>query len=160
MERKFFRIKGEINLEKILVTSALTYANGPLHIGHVAGSYLNADIFVRYCKLKGKDVIYIGGTDDYGTPISIKAEEEGVEPRIIAERYNKSMKKDLDGLNIELDNFSGTSRPEHIKISQDFFTNLLEAGYLTKKTLHQFYDEKYKRFLADRYVEGICPHCI
>jgi methionyl-tRNA synthetase len=149
----------ELNLEKILVTSALTYANGPLHIGHVAGSYLNADIFVRYCKLKGKDVIYIGGTDDYGTPISIKAEEEGVEPRIIAERYNKSMKKDLDGLNIELDNFSGTSRPEHIKISQDFFTNLLEAGYVTKKALHQFYDEKHKRFLADRYVEGICPHC-
>jgi methionyl-tRNA synthetase len=146
-------------LEKILVTSALTYANGPLHIGHVAGSYLNADIFVRYCKLKGKDVIYIGGTDDYGTPISIKAEEEGVEPGVIAERYNKSMKKDLDGLNIQLDNFSGTSRPEHIKISQDFFTNLLEAGYVTKKTLHQFYDEKYKRFLADRYVEGICPHC-
>ncbi len=146
-------------MEKILVTSALTYANGPLHIGHVAGSYLNADIFVRYCKLKGKDVIYIGGTDDYGTPISIKAEEEGVEPRIIAERYNKSMKKDLDGLNIELDNFSGTSRPEHIKISQDFFTNLLEAGYVTKKALHQFYDEKHKRFLADRYVEGICPHC-
>jgi methionyl-tRNA synthetase len=146
-------------LEKILVTSALTYANGPLHIGHVAGSYLNADIFVRYCKLKGKDVIYIGGTDDYGTPISIKAEEEGIEPRVIAERYNKSMKKDLDGLNIELDNFSGTSRPEHIKISQDFFTNLLEAGYVTKKTLHQFYDEKHKRFLADRYVEGVCPYC-
>ena len=146
-------------MEKILVTSALTYANGPLHIGHVAGSYLNADIFVRYCKLKEKDVIYIGGTDDYGTPISIKAEEEGVEPGVIAERYNKSMKKDLDGLNIELDNFSGTSRPEHIKISRDFFTNLLEAGYVTKKTLNQFYDEKHKRFLADRYVEGICPHC-
>ena len=88
-------------MEKILVTSALTYANGPLHIGHVAGSYLNADIFVRYCRLKGKDVIYIGGTDDYGTPISIKAEEESVEPRVIAERYKKSMKKDLDGLNIE-----------------------------------------------------------
>jgi len=146
-------------LEKILVTSALTYANGPLHIGHVAGSYLNADIFVRYNKLLGNDVIYIGGTDDYGTPISIKAEEEGVEPIIIAERYNKSMKKDLDGLNIQLDNFSGTSRARHIKVSQDFFTNLLEAGYVTKKTLNQFYDEKHKRFLADRYIEGICPHC-
>ncbi len=147
------------NLEKILVTSALTYANGPLHIGHVAGSYLNADIFVRYNKLLGNDIIYIGGTDDYGTPISIKAEEEGVKPRVIAERYNKRMKKDLDGLNIQLDNFSGTSRPRHIKVSQDFFTNLLEAGYVNKKTLNQFYDEKHKRFLADRYIEGICPHC-
>ncbi len=146
-------------MEKILVTSALTYANGKLHIGHVAGSYLNADIFVRYQKLIGNDVIYIGGTDDYGTPISLKAEEEGVAPRIIAERYNKSIKKDLQGLNIQLDNFSGTSRPRHIKISQDFFTNLLEAGYVTKKTLKQLYDKKYKRFLADRYIEGICPYC-
>ncbi|MCK4695430.1 MAG: methionine--tRNA ligase, partial [Candidatus Cloacimonetes bacterium] len=145
--------------EKLLVTSALTYANGKLHIGHVAGSYLNADIFVRYQKLIENDVIYIGGTDDYGTPISLKAEEEGVSPKVIAERYNQSMKKDLEGINIQLDNFSGTSRPRHIEISQDFFTNLLEAGYVTKKTLKQLYDKKYKRFLADRYIEGICPHC-
>ncbi|MCD4796044.1 MAG: methionine--tRNA ligase [Candidatus Cloacimonetes bacterium] len=146
-------------LERILVTSALTYANGPLHIGHVAGSYLNADIFVRYCKLKGKDVIYIGGTDDHGAPISIKAEEEGISPQELVARYNKSMKEDLKKLSIELDNFSSTSTSEHNKLSQDFFLNLMDAGYINQKTSKQFYDKKHKRFLPDRYIEGICPYC-
>ena len=146
-------------MEKYLVTSALTYANGKLHIGHIAGSYLNADIFVRYQKLIGNDVLYVGGTDDYGTPISLKAEEENVAPQEIADKFNRSMRVDLEGLNIQLDNFSGTSHPNHIKISQDFFTNLYDAGYITKKDIKQFYDEKQKRFLSDRYVEGICPFC-
>lgn len=146
-------------MEKFLVTSALTYANGKLHIGHIAGSYLNADIFVRYQKLIGNEVLYIGGTDDYGTPISLKAEEENVSPQDIVDKFNKSMRADLEGLNIQLDNFSGTSHPNHIKESQDFFTNLLEAGYIKKKEITQFYDEKQKRFLSDRYVEGICPFC-
>ena len=96
-------------MEKFLVTSALTYANGKLHIGHIAGSYLNADVFVRFQKLLKNDVIYIGGSDDYGTPISLKAEEEGVSPLVIVDRYNQSMQKDLAGLNIRLDNFSGNS---------------------------------------------------
>ncbi len=146
-------------MERYLVTSALTYANGKLHIGHIAGSYLNADIFVRYQKLIGNDVLYVGGSDDYGTPISIKAEEENVSPQDIVDKFNKSMRADLKGLNIQLDNFSGTSHPKHIKISQDFFTNLLTAGYIIKKDIKQFYDEKQKRFLSDRYVEGICPFC-
>ena len=146
-------------MEKFLVTSALTYANGKLHIGHIAGSYLNADIFVRYQKLLGNDVLYVGGTDDYGTPISLKAEEENVLPQKIADKFNKSMKVDLEGLNIQLDNFSGTSHSGHIKDSQDFFTNLYDAGYIIKKDIKQFYDEKQKRFLSDRYVEGICPFC-
>ncbi len=146
-------------MEKFLVTSALTYANGKLHIGHIAGSYLNADIFVRYQKLIGNDVLYVGGTDDYGTPISLKAEEENVSPQDIVEKFNKSMRADLKGLNIQLDNFSGTSHPNHIKNSQDFFTNLYDAGYIIKKDIKQFYDEKQKRFLSDRYVEGICPFC-
>ena len=146
-------------MEKFLVTSALTYANGKLHIGHIAGSYLNADIFVRYQKLVGNDVLYVGGTDDYGTPISLKAEEEKVSPQDIVDKFNNSMRSDLEGLNIQLDNFSGTSHPNHIKDSQDFFTNLLDAGYVTKKEITQFYDEKQKRFLSDRYVEGICPFC-
>ena len=146
-------------MEKFLVTSALTYANGKLHIGHIAGSYLNADIFVRYQRLVGNDVLYIGGTDDYGTPISLKAEEEKVSPQDIVDKFNKSMRTNLEGLNIQLDNFSGTSHPNHIKDSQDFFTNLYNAGYVTKKELKQFYDEKQKRFLSDRYVEGICPFC-
>ncbi len=149
----------EIILENFLVTSALTYANGKLHIGHIAGSYLNADIFVRYQKLVGNDVLYIGGTDDYGTPISIKAEEENVSPQDIVDKFNKSMRVDLEGLNIQLDNFSGTSHVNHSKDSQDFFTNLYDAGYIKKKVIKQFYDEKQKRFLSDRYVEGICPFC-
>ncbi|MBT4332610.1 MAG: methionine--tRNA ligase [Candidatus Cloacimonetes bacterium] len=146
-------------MEKYLVTSALTYANGKLHIGHIAGSYLNADIFVRYQRLIGNDVLYVGGSDDYGTPISLKAEEENVSPKDIVDKFNKSMRADLEGLNIQLDNFSGTSHPNHIKDSQDFFTNLYDAGYITKKNLKQFYDEKQNRFLSDRYVEGICPFC-
>ncbi|MEA2096183.1 MAG: methionine--tRNA ligase [Candidatus Cloacimonadota bacterium] len=146
-------------MEKYLVTSALTYANGKLHIGHIAGSYLNADIFVRYQKLIGNDVLYVGGTDDYGTPISLKAEEENVSPQEIADKFNRSMRVDLEGLNIQLDNFSGTSHSGHIKNSQDFFTNLYDAGYIIKKEIKQFYDKKQKRFLSDRYVEGICPFC-
>ena len=146
-------------MEKYLVTSALTYANGKLHIGHIAGSYLNADIFVRYQKLLGNDVLYVGGSDDYGTPISLKAEEENVSPQEIVDKFNKSMRADLKGLNIQLDNFSGTSHQNHIKDSQDFFTDLLDAGYIIKKKLKQFYDNKQKRFLSDRYVEGICPFC-
>ncbi|MCF7858092.1 MAG: methionine--tRNA ligase [Candidatus Cloacimonetes bacterium] len=149
----------ENNLEKYLVTSALTYANGKLHIGHIVGSYLNADIFVRFQKLLGNDVLYIGGTDDFGTPISLKAEEEGISPQKIVDKFNRSMRTDLEGLNIQLDNFSGTSHPNHIKDSQDFFLNLLNAGYLRKKNLKQFYDEKLMRFLSDRYVEGNCPYC-
>ena len=89
--------------EKILVTSALTYANGPLHIGHIAGSYLNADIFVRFKKLQNADIIYIGGTDDHGAPISIKAEEEGISPQELVDKYNKSMREDLEGIGIEQD---------------------------------------------------------
>jgi len=145
--------------ERILVTSALTYANGPLHIGHIAGSYLNADIFTRYKKLQNVDVIYVGGTDDYGAPISIKAEEEGISPQELVKKFNKSMREDLAGVGIEQTNFSSTSTDEHNKLAQDFFLNLLEAGYISKKTSKQLYDEKMKRFLADRYVEGICPHC-
>ncbi|MBT3168937.1 MAG: methionine--tRNA ligase [Candidatus Cloacimonetes bacterium] len=148
-----------MKLDKILVTSALTYANGKLHIGHIAGSYLNADVFVRYQKLLKNDVIYIGGSDDYGTPISLKAEEEGVTPQSIVDKFNKSMRADLAGLNIRLDNFSGTSHQNHIKDSQDFFTNLNEAGYIKKRSLQQFYDASKNRFLSDRLVEGICPFC-
>ena len=147
------------NKEKILVTSALTYANGPLHIGHIAGSYLNADIFVRYKKLQDADIVYIGGSDDHGAPISIKAEELGITPKELVTKYNQSMQDDLAGIGIQPDNFSSTSTPEHNKLAQEFFLNLLDAGYINKKTSEQLYDKKLKRFLADRYVEGICPFC-
>lgn len=146
-------------MSKYIVTSALPYANGRLHIGHVAGAYLPADIFVRYLRLKEEDVIYICGADEHGAPISIKAEKEGVSPQEIVAHYYKSIKTSFDGLNIEFDNFSGTSREAHHKLSQKFFTELLENGYINKKITKQFYDEQESRFLPDRYVEGTCPLC-
>lgn len=144
---------------KYIVTSALPYANGKLHVGHVAGAYLPADIFVRFLKLEGQDVIYICGTDEHGTPISISAGKEGVSPQEIVERYHKSIKDAFDGIGIEFDNFSGTARPQHHKLSQEFFTSLYEKGNITSKTTLQFYCEHDKRFLPDRYVEGVCPKC-
>lgn len=148
-----------MNKEKYLVTSALPYANGPLHIGHVAGAYLPADIFVRFQKLLGNDVIYLCGSDEFGAPISIKAESEGVSPREIVDRYHKSIKESFDGLEIEFDNFSGTAREPHKKLAQEFFLNLHKRGFVTQKTTQQWFDTEKQRFLADRYVEGECPHC-
>jgi len=145
--------------EKYLVTSALPYANGHLHIGHVAGAYLPADIFVRFQKLLGNDVIYICGTDENGAPISIKAEAEGKTPREIVDFYHDNIVKSFQDLEIDFDNFSGTARPEHTKISQEFFLNLFKAGFVIQKTTQQLYCEHDKRFLADRYIEGTCPYC-
>ncbi|MBW6516685.1 MAG: methionine--tRNA ligase [Candidatus Cloacimonetes bacterium] len=146
-------------MEKFLVTSALPYANGPLHIGHIAGAYLPADIFVRYLRLNNKDVIYICGTDEHGAPISIQAEKEGVKPEDIVARFHKSIKESFIGLDIDFDNFSGTARPVHHKIAQKFFLSLLEKDYVNVHSNQQFYCEHCNRFLADRYVEGTCPFC-
>ncbi len=146
-------------MSKYIITSALPYANGKLHIGHVAGAYLPADIFNRYLKLKKEDVIYICGSDEHGAPISIRAEKEGVSPQEIVDRYHKSLKESFDGLGIIFDNFSGTARKPHHELSQQFFTELNNNGYIKAKESQQFYDEKEKRFLPDRYVEGTCPHC-
>ncbi|HPR18104.1 MAG TPA: methionine--tRNA ligase [Candidatus Cloacimonadota bacterium] len=145
--------------EKYLVTSALPYANGPLHIGHVAGAYLPADVFVRFQKLLENDVVYVCGTDEFGAPISIKAEAEGVTPQEIVDRYHQSIEAGFNGLNIEFDNFSGTARKPHIKMAQEFFTNLYKRGFISQKSTQQWFDEEKQRFLADRYVEGICPFC-
>ncbi|MCB5233816.1 MAG: methionine--tRNA ligase [Candidatus Cloacimonetes bacterium] len=144
---------------RYIVTSALPYANGKLHVGHVAGAYLPADIFVRFLRLEAQDVIYICGTDEHGTPISISAGKEGVSPQEIVERYHKSIKDAFDGIGIEFDNFSGTARQQHHKLSQEFFTSLYDKGNITSKTTLQFYCEYDKRFLPDRYVEGVCPKC-
>ncbi len=144
---------------KYLVTSALPYANGKLHIGHVAGAYLPADIFVRFLKLRHEDVIYICGTDEHGTPISIQADAEGVSPQVIVDRYHKLIKSAFEGIGIEFDNFSGTSRPPHFQISQEFFLSLHQKGHIHPKDTLQFYCEHDRRFLADRYVEGTCPNC-
>ena len=144
---------------KYLVTSALPYANGKLHVGHVAGAYLPADIFVRYLRLKNEDVIYICGTDEHGTPISISADKEGITPLEVVQRYHDSIKSAFDGIGIEFDNFSGTARPQHHLMSQEFFTALYAKGNVKPKTTLQFYCTHDKRYLPDRYVEGICPKC-
>ncbi|PID27937.1 MAG: methionine--tRNA ligase [Candidatus Cloacimonadota bacterium] len=146
-------------MSKYIVTSALPYANGKLHIGHVAGAYLPADIFVRFLKLQGEDVIYVCGTDEHGAPISIKAEKENVTPQDIVNRYHESIKNDFDGLNFNFDNFSGTARPAHHKLAQKFFKRLCDNGFIDTQVNQQYYCEHDKRFLADRYVEGVCPHC-
>jgi methionyl-tRNA synthetase len=144
---------------KYIVTSALPYANGKLHVGHVAGAYLPADIFVRYLRLNNEDVIYICGTDEHGTPISISADKEGIKPIDVVRRYHASIKEAFDGIGIEFDNFSGTAREEHYKLSQDFFLALHKKGFIQPKTTLQFYCEHDKRYLPDRYVEGVCPKC-
>jgi len=146
-------------MSKYLITSALPYANGRLHIGHVAGAYLPADIYVRFLRLTKHDVVFVCGTDEHGAPISIKADAEGKTPQQIVDFYHKSIKDSFDALGIEFNNFSGTARPEHHKLSQQFFTTLYNNGKVKPRNTQQLYCEKDKRYLPDRYVEGECPHC-
>jgi len=144
---------------KLLVTSALPYANGPLHLGHLAGAYLPADIYVRYQRLRKQNVIYICGSDEHGVPITITAEREGVSPQVIVDRFHEMNKRDFERFGISFDNYSRTSLPLHHETSQEFFLALYNKGLLVEKTVKQLYCPKCKRFLADRYVEGTCPHC-
>lgn len=146
-------------MARYLVTSALPYANGPIHLGHLAGAYLPADIYVRYLKLNGDEVVYVCGTDEHGVPITLRAEQEGVSPAEVVARYHNNIKESFAGMRIDFDNFSGTSRPHHYRLSQQFFLDLYQNGYIKKHKEKQFYDEEKKRFLADRYIEGTCPHC-
>lgn len=144
---------------KILVTSALPYANGPIHIGHIAGAYLPADIYVRFQKMSKNDVLYICGSDEHGVPITINAEKRGVSPKDIVDQYHKVIKNSFELLNIDFDNFSRTTTQYHHDISQKFFKELLENGFIEPNVEKQLYCEDSCRFLPDRYVEGICPHC-
>lgn len=144
---------------KIIVTGALPYANGPIHIGHLAGVYLPADIYTRFLRKKNKDVIYICGTDENGVPITLSAEKEGISPKDLVERYHKIINEALEKLGVEFDNFSGTSRKIHHDLSQRVFLELYEKGYIEAKTSKEFYCENCKKFLPDRYVEGTCPYC-
>lgn len=146
-------------MNKYLVTSALPYANGKLHIGHIAGAYLPADIYVRFLKMCGEEVLYICGTDEHGAPISIRAEAEGKTPAEIVDFYHHSIKNSFDGMLIEFDNFSGTARPKHHELSKHFFLELINNGFINTHSTEQMYCENDKRFLPDRYVEGKCPHC-
>ncbi len=146
-------------MEKTLVTAALPYANGPVHVGHLAGAYLPADIYVRFLKLTGKDVVFICGTDEHGVPITLAAEKLGVSPTEYVAENHKLIKDTFDKMGVCFDNFSGTARPVHHKVATEFFLTLNERGYLEKKTVKQLYCEHCSRFLPDRYVEGTCPKC-
>lgn len=144
---------------KIFVTCALPYANGPLHLGHLRSTYIPADIYSRYQRMVGNDVLFVCATDEHGTPIAVKAEKEGKDPLEITTKYYKKIKSDLDKCDISFDNFSRTSSDIHYKVAQNFFLKLYKKGYIYEKEIKQFYCTNCKRFLPDRYVEGICPYC-
>jgi methionyl-tRNA synthetase len=142
-----------------LVTAALPYANGPVHLGHLAGVYVPADIYVRFLRLIGEKVLFICGSDEHGVPITLAAEKEGLSPKALVDRNYGSILDSFRGLGIEFDNYSQTSRPIHVQTSQDFFLDLHRNGKLRQKSSLQFYSPASGRFLPDRYVEGTCPYC-
>lgn len=144
---------------RTLVTSALPYANGPLHLGHLAGAYLPADLFVRYRRLKNDDIVFICGSDEHGVPITIAAEKEGVSPQAIVDRYHELNKDTFEKFGISFDYFGRTSSETHHQTSQEIFKNLYDKGIFKQKTEEQFYDEERSMFLPDRYVKGECPVC-
>ncbi len=145
--------------KRYLITSALPYANGPVHIGHLAGVYVPADIYVRYLRLKKRDVLFIGGSDEHGVPITIKARQEGVKPQDIVDKYHTIIKKSFEDFGISFDIYSRTTSKVHYETASGFFKKLYDNGQFIEKTTEQFYDEEVKQFLADRYITGTCPHC-
>ncbi len=145
--------------KRTTVTSALPYANGPVHIGHLAGVYIPADIYVRYLRLKGEKVLFVGGSDEHGVPITIKARKEGVTPQDIVDRYHGIIKKSFEDFGISFDVYSRTSSKTHHDVASNFFKTLYDKGEFVEQTSEQYYDEEAKQFLADRYITGTCPHC-
>jgi len=145
--------------KRYTITSALPYANGPLHIGHLAGAYLPADIFVRYLRLMKKDVVYICGSDEHGAAITIKAKKEGTTPQAIIDKYHNQIKQSFEEFGIAFDIYHRTSSAIHHDLSQEFFLNLYEKGEFIEKYSEQYYDEEFDQFLADRYITGTCPIC-
>jgi methionyl-tRNA synthetase len=142
-----------------LITSALPYANGPVHIGHLAGVYVPSDIYVRYLRQKGEDVKFICGSDEHGVPITIKARKEGITPQDVVDRYHSLNKDSFERFGISFDIYSRTSSKVHFETASEFFKALFEKGEFVEKTSEQYYDEEAKQFLADRYIKGTCPKC-
>lgn len=149
----------EKKFKRTTVTAALPYANGGVHIGHLAGVYVPADIYVRYLRLKKEDVIFIGGSDEHGVPITIRARKEGVTPQDVVDRYHSLIKKSFEEFGISFDIYSRTTSEIHHKLASDFFKKLYEEGKLLEQETEQYYDEEAHQFLADRYITGECPHC-
>ena len=146
-------------MKRYLVTSALPYANGLKHVGHLAGAYIPADTYVRYLRAQKRDVVYVCGSDEHGTAIPIQAMKEGTTPQAIIDKYHEAMKQDFEDLDISFDIYHRTSEPLHHETSQEFFTYLNDRGELETRETEQYYDEEAKTFLADRYIKGICPNC-
>ena len=149
----------EQQFKRTTVTAALPYANGGVHIGHLAGVYVPADIYVRYLRLRKQDVVFIGGSDEHGVPITIRARKEGITPQDVVDRYHGMIKKSFEDFGISFDIYSRTTSETHHKFAADFFRKLYDDGKLTEKESEQYYDEEAKQFLADRYITGECPHC-
>ena len=145
--------------KRYLITSALPYANGPVHIGHLAGVYVPSDIYTRYLRLKGHDVISVCGSDEHGVPITIKAKKEGITPQQVVDRYHEIIEKSFRRLGMSFDIYSRTSSPTHRVTASEFFRKLYDEGKFIEQTTEQFYDEEAKTFLADRYIVGTCPRC-
>ena len=145
--------------KRYLITSALPYANGPVHIGHLAGVYVPSDIYTRYLRLRGRDVISVCGSDEHGVPITIKAKKEGITPQQVVDRYHNIIKDSFEKLGISFDIYSRTTSPTHAKTASEFFRKLYDEGKFVEQTTEQFYDEEAKSFLADRYIKGTCPKC-
>ena len=144
---------------RTLVTTALPYANGPVHIGHLAGVYVPADIYVRYLRLKGEEVMMVGGSDEHGVPVTQRARKEGITPQQVVDRYHELIKDSFQEFGISYDIYSRTTSKIHHKFAAEFFRKLYDEGKLVEKTTKQFYDEKEHRFLTDRDVVGECPYC-
>ncbi|MFQ8802895.1 MAG: methionine--tRNA ligase [Paraprevotella clara] len=149
----------EKNFKRTTVTSALPYANGPVHIGHLAGVYVPADIYVRYLRLKKEDVLFIGGPDEHGVPITIRAKKEGITPQDVVDRYHKIIKDSFEEFGISFDVYGRTTSKVHCETASEFFRTLYDKGEFVEKTSMQYYDEEAHTFLADRYITGECPHC-
>ena len=147
------------DFKRYLITSALPYANGPVHIGHLAGVYIPSDIYTRYLRLRGRDVISVCGSDEHGVPITIKAKKEGITPQQVVDRYHAIIKDSFEKLGISFDIYSRTTSATHAKTASDFFRKLYDEGKFVEQTTEQFYDEEAKSFLADRYITGTCPKC-
>lgn len=148
-----------MNESKYTVTAALPYANGPIHLGHVAGVYLPADIFVRFLRMNKQDVVFVCGSDEHGAAITLRAKKEGISPQEIVDKYHEIIKKSFANFDISFDIFHRTSEPIHYETAQDFFKKLNIEGNFTQQTTEQYFDEEFQQFLADRYITGECPNC-
>lgn len=152
-------LKSDSRFKRYCITTALPYANGPVHIGHLAGVYVPADIYARYLRLMKEDVLLIGGSDEHGVPITIKARKEGVSPQDVVDRYHKIIKQSFQEFGISFDIYSRTTSPIHNRTASDFFKDLYDKGKFVERTSMQYYDAEAETFLADRYITGTCPHC-